>query len=169
MKDLPQYLGPALAGIAVPLLLGWLLHSAKRTARKEDGVTWLDHSRAMKGLTLFFVGFMAAMMVASFVARSQDKGNILAMVALIGGLMVPMVIEVFFVRIGFDATRIYCHSGWRRNRVIDWSEVESVVFSSTMQWWVIQTTRHGKIRASAYMAGLDEFLAELDRRGIKPA
>ena len=78
-----------------------------------------------------------------------------------------MVIEFFLVRIGFDENGIYCYSGWRPKRTIDWTAVESVRFSQSMQWWVLRTKDAGNIRASVFLSGLQEFLTELEKRGIK--
>jgi hypothetical protein len=167
VNDITKYIGPALTAILVPLVLGWLFRSANAEAKNKHGIAWLDYGVAMKGLTLFFVAIIAALVVAWFNVTTKDRNAVLCIITLFSGITLPMAIEVFLVRIGFDSERIYCHSGWRTKRVIDWSDVESAHFSTSMQWWVIRTKKAGKIRVSVYLSGLPEILVELHKRGIK--
>lgn len=169
MKDIGNYIGPALTVLLVPIILGWLLRSASAKAKRIDGLLWLNYGVALKTFTLFFVGIVAALIAIWFNVEPKDKIPVLFLIGLFGALTLPMVIEFFLVRIGFDKEGIYCYSGWRTKRTIDWAAVESVEFSQSMQWWVVRTMGFGKIRASVFLSGLQEFLAELEKRGIKNA
>ena len=169
MNDLANYIAPALTAITVPLVLSWLLRSAGSQAKMKAGVAWLEYGAAMKGFALFFVAIVAGLCVVWFNVATKDKRAVLSLILLFGGLTFPLVIEFFLVRIGFDRERIYCHSGWRKKRAIDWIEVESFRFSPSMQWWVIRTNKRGKIRASVYLSGVREFIGELQTRGIQSA
>ena len=167
MTDIGNYIGPALTVLLVPIILGWLLRSVSAKAKSINGLAWLTYGVALKAFTLFFVGIVAALIVIWFNVEPKDKSPVLFLIGLFGALTLPMVIEFFLVRIGFDEKGIYCHSGWRPKRTIDWATVESVSFSQSMQWWVLRTKGSGKIRASVFLSGLQDFLAELEKRGIK--
>ena len=167
MIDLGSIMGPALTVLIVPIVLGWFLRNVSEKAKRINGVAWLDYGVRFKSFTLLFVGLVAGLVVIWFNIEAEDKTALVFLIALFGGLTLPMVIEFFLVRIGFDENGIYCYSGWRPKRTIAWTAVESVKFSESLQWWVLDTKGAGKIRASVFLSGLQEFLAELEKRGIK--
>ena len=169
MKNTETYISAAIIAVVVPLVLEWLARSARAKAKKQDGIVWLEYSKLMKGLTFFFIAIVAVLIVAWFGAAPKDKSSILGLIALFGGLTLPLAIETMFVRIGFDAERIFCHSGWRMKRVVEWRDVEMAHFSTSMKWWVIGTKNSGAIRASIYLTGINELLAVLEKRGKKDA
>jgi hypothetical protein len=166
MENIGHYIGPALVALLVPLILGWLLRSASAKAKKINGIAWLNYGVTLKIFTLFFVGIVAGLVAIWFNVEPKDKIPLLFLIGLFGGLTLPMAIEFCLVRIGFDENGIYCYSGWRPKRTIDWTAIESVEFSQSMQWWVLRTKGAGKIRVSVLLSGLQEFLDELEKRGI---
>jgi hypothetical protein len=151
--------------VVVPLVLEWLARSARAKAKRKDGIVWLEYSKVMKGFTYFCVAIVAALGMAWLTAAPKDKNPILGLIVLFGGLALPLAIETMFVRIGFDAERILCHSGWRTKRVVEWRDVETAHFSPSMKWWVIGTKNSGAIRASMYLTGINDLLAALEERG----
>ncbi len=160
-----QHITTALVAIIVPLVLSWLLRSRSSAAMRSNGILWLYYGKTMKGFALFFTAIVVALVVIWFNVEPNGKMPVLGMIGLFGGLTLPLVLESFFVRIGYDAEKIYCHSSWRRNRVISWFDVESVTFSESMRWWAVETKHSGKIRISEFLSGLGGFLLELERRG----
>lgn len=162
-----HHISTALIAIGVPLILGWLLRGASSATKKSNGISWLYYGNRMKGLALFFTAIVVALIIIWFNVEPKDKMPVLGMIGMFGGLTLPLVLEFYFVHIGYDAEKIYCHSIWRANRVIDWSDVRTVTFSESMRWWVIDTKSSGKIRVSELISGVGEFLAELEKRGAK--
>jgi len=86
---------------------------------------WLEYGKVMKGMALLFAGLVALLVGFWFTVAPDDKQPVAWMVALFGLLDLPLLIEFFGVRIGFDDEQIYCHSGWRKNRVIPWRNLKS--------------------------------------------
>lgn len=164
MKIESQHIAAGLIAIIVPMVLGWLLRSRSSEAKQENGITWLYYGKAMKGFALFFSVIVVGLVVIGFNVEPKDKLPVLGLIALFGGLSLPLLLEAFFVRVGYDADNIYCQSVWRANRVILWSEVGSATFSESMRWWVLDTEHSGKIRIHEFMSGLDEFLLKLEER-----
>jgi hypothetical protein len=169
MKSTENFISAAVIAVVVPLVLEWLARSARAKAKTKDGILWLEYSKVMKGLTFFFIAIVAVLIAAWLGAAAKDKNPILGLIALFGGLTLPLAIETMFVRIGFDAERIFCHSGWRTKRVVEWHDVETARFSPSMKWWVINTRNSGAIRASMYLTGINELLVALESRGKKDA
>jgi hypothetical protein len=167
--DFARYVGTGLAVVMTPLALAWLRRSARVPARCKGGVFWLEYGPAMKWFALLCVVMAVSLGVGVFHRATKHQDAVVWLFLLFAGLTLPLLIEFFLVRIGFDGDRIYCHSGWRRKRVIEWSDVASYRYSPMMQWWVIGTEKSGKIRAHIFLSGLDDLLAELSRRGVRSA
>jgi hypothetical protein len=167
MSDWKTYVTPAAVVGLTPLIVGALRRSARFQARHENGIAWLEYGPAMKGFTALCCLLVASLCVIWFIVQPKDRAPVFFMILLFGGLTLPLVLECFLVRIGFDAERIYCRSGWRPRRVIPWSEVQSVKFSPAMQWWVIKTSKSGNIRVQVFISGARELLGELHKRGIQ--
>src|SRR5262245_57513044 len=111
-------LSAALTAILVPVVLGWLLRSAQAQPLKKDGIAWLRYGTSIKGFALFGLAIVMGLCALWFLVKPKDQAAVLVMILLFAGLTLPLAIECFFVRIGFDEDRIYCHSGWRKSRII---------------------------------------------------
>jgi len=159
-----NYIAPVIVVVTVQLALGWLLKNVKKNAKVIEGISWLEYGIRLKILTSFFVSIVMGLIVLYFIV--DEKYDVILGVLLFSALVLPIAIEVFFVRIGFDNEKIYCYSGWRQNRVVEWNEVESAKFSEISQWWVLKTKKSGKVRVSIYLSGLEDFLEELSKRGL---
>jgi hypothetical protein len=169
MANLSNYIAPALIAFVVPIALGLLLKSVNAHARSEGSTKWLEYGPVMKGMSLSFLAPVIAITMAGFFVEPKDRNPVFLGAAFFGALTLPLLIECFLVRIGFDDQQVFCLSGWRRRRVIPWDEIESASYSGPMMWWVISTRNHGKIRAHLYLSGVSDFLDELRRRNVKIA
>lgn len=167
MSSNEDFLSSALIGLIVSITLGLFLKSVNSNAVKENGKLWLEYGVVMKGFSAFTMLLVLGLLVASFSADESEKFAILIIIlmfALLGG---ALVLEFFFVRIGFDNDGVVCNSGWRKTRTFKWDELESARFSQSLQWWEVETATNGKIRLHVYLNGLQDFLVELHQRGIK--
>lgn len=98
----------------VLLMLGWLLRGVKSEARVDGERQWVEYGRAMKGFALFSVAMVIAL--AGFLLRTE-QANFISICGLMLSfvcLSLPLVTEIFLVRIAFDSENIYCFSGWRK-------------------------------------------------------
>jgi len=114
---------------------------------------------------------MSTPMVAFFLygalhAPANQVPLVLTALAVFLSLPLILILEFHRVTIAFDGTSIYCQSPWRRSRVVPWADVKSVKYSPWARWYVAKTTAHGSIRLNNILSGLDEFLAESERRGV---
>lgn len=162
-----SYTTPALVVIIVPIILKWILQSAKANARIEGDIKWLEYGPTMKWLSLALLAIIIGIAVLGFRMESKDRTAAFLASAFFGVLTLPLLIEFFFVRIGFNDEKIFCFSGWRRRRVIPWSEIESAHFSGPLMWWVITTQTSGKIRVHLYLSGVPDFIEEIRMRKIE--
>ncbi len=167
MKNYTDAIAPGLVILIVPLVMNWMKGRAKEPPRNVAGVAWMEYMPAMKAIAVLAVVIMTCCCAAFFfVPDDKSRIGVLLLAAIFGAPGVPLFIETFLVRIGYDDETIYCRSGWRKKRCIDWKDVQSFAFSPSLGWWEIETRTSGTIRASTALRGLDEFLAELNRRGI---
>jgi hypothetical protein len=154
-------------GIIISVILGFFLKSVSSKAIKESGKSWLQYGIPMKGFAILTMLLVAGLIVTWFNVDEKDKMPVLMMIAMSSLLGIPLVLESFFVRIGFDDHELICKSGWRKTRVISWDDLKSAKFSHSMQWWEIKTGKAGKIRLHVYLSGLQELLIELGKHEIE--
>lgn len=159
----------ALTSLIVPALLGWLIYGARRQALlhpwQEKFV--LAYGREMRWLSaIFLIGAVVMVWVAS---KAKPEDETIATVTAGGfvGMIAVFVIETFRVRVEFAGDHIHCFSPWRSDRTIPWSAVDSIAYSSVLQWWVVTTRGHGTIRLHSYLSGVGDFLATARAAGIK--
>jgi len=124
----------------------------------------------MKGMALVVASIVVLLIGLWFQVAPNDKESVAWMALLFGVLDLPLLIEFYGVRIGYDEKKVYCFSGWRKNRILSWSEIKSCGYSPTNKWWVIETATQGKIRIHEFISGRDSFFAAMrERTGISDA
>jgi len=168
--DLVAELSRLLASLIVPLVIGGLLYAARRQAkvRIRDERLVLEYGWGLRGFALFavlFAGFMV------FVATRTQPEQMLVAAAASGAFVLIAIVtalEVFRVRVEFDADTIRCFSPWRKHRVVEWDAVDSITFSSVNQWWIVRTKggANGAIRLSQFLTGVADFMVAARSRGI---
>jgi hypothetical protein len=171
MADRPDLIAPVLIGIAVAIALTLMAAKAKESLRNADGLRWVCYGGLFKGLAVLMGVFGLVCLSANFFVAPKHRMDCLITTVLMVPAALYMVLETFFVRIGFDAERLHCYSVWRKKRVVDWHEVESLQFNPMALWHVIQTKNSGSIRVYAFMSGTEDLLTELTKRlqrGSKP-
>ncbi|MES0489986.1 MAG: hypothetical protein ABUK01_08350 [Leptospirales bacterium] len=159
-----SWIGPVLVAIIVPLALSALVKAAKVPAQARDGKMWVEYGRTFKIFTFVFVLIPCALGILMFYVDPEGKFPVLMMALGFGALAIPLFLEAFFVRIGFDDTTAYCSSPWRSSRQIKFSDMEEPYYSESMQWWVIPTKTQGKIRLQSFISGQSEFLEKVRER-----
>jgi hypothetical protein len=124
----------------------------------------LEYGRALRLFAYGQIALLSAIAVVSFWTTPEDRLAVILLFLLFLVLGGPIVLEVLFVRIGFDDVYIYCHSPWRPSRTVRWRDLTSCSYSTMNQWWIIGTTHQGTIRISDYLSGQDSFLQMLERK-----
>jgi hypothetical protein len=166
MSNFP--IGPTLAAIVVPIVLGYLFRTPSSAARQAEGKQWLEYGAVLKGFALGAAGLVALLIGIFFVVDAKDKLAVASMVALFGTLSVSLLLEFYGVRIGFDDTRVYTRSGWRKPRSIAWTDITACTYSPTNRWWVLETKDQGRVRIHEFLSGRASFFAALQARtGIR--
>jgi len=168
MESLKNWLGsnlsllaPAIIALVVPLALSGLAGSVKAKAQKREGLSWVEYGRTFKVFT--FIGMMipTGLCLIWFNVEGENRSAVLYMILLFGGLIVPLFMEAFFVRIAFDDRTVYCYSPWRPSRKVSFLELGEPSYSQSLQWWVIPTKKQGYIRLQSFISGADKFLAKV--------
>jgi hypothetical protein len=157
-----------LVGALFRFALPFLVSLAIREPPVEDDSRILVYSRAVK---VIVVGLGAmAVAVLTFIVAMIDSGPILGWLAVIGlmvALILPLALEVFFVRIAWDDSNIYTRSPWRLPRTVPLSSVQSCDYSVKLRWYRIRTRGHGIVRLPFDLERLPEESGLIHRdRGI---
>ena len=137
----------ALASLIVPLLLGWLLYGAKGRAKlhpwQEKFV--IGYGREMRWLSVIFLVVAVGMVWLAGKAKPEEEAIATLVAGGITAMIAVFAIETFRVRVEFAGEHIHCFSPWRSDRTIPWSAVDSITYSSVLQWWVV--TRRASTQA----------------------
>jgi len=157
-----DWLGPVLVAIIVPLALGGLTKAAAVPAKTREGKSWLEYGAAFKILSSFILSIPCGLAFIYLSADGENKFPILMMILLFGGLGLPLFLEAFFVKIGFDDSTVHCFSPWRSNRRIALSDLQKPYYSNAMQWWVIPTEKDGNIYLQSFISGAPQLLEKID-------
>ena len=157
----------ALVVLIVPAFINGLLGTTKAKASKKDGLAWVEYGKTFKAFTVIGMMIPAGLISVWFNVGPDNKLPVLFMGLLFGGLIVPLFLEAFFVKMAFDDLYIYCYSPWRPSRKIGFSELGEPYYSQSLQWWVIPTESQGKIRLQSFISGAEELLEKVKdcRRG----
>ena len=146
------------------LLTAWgLMAESRRRATQADGRTWITWGAGPK-----IVAVLGAVVLVKIVADGlghQHSAPAVVAAALYGMLVVPLFVHAFFWRVGFGVDGIEFRSGWRASRMVPWSDVTGIAFSTGMKQWKISTATHGTIRINELAIGCEPLLRELRRRG----
>lgn len=154
-------------GVLVLALCAALLTDARRQHGEVEGLTWVRWGPAYKAVAAF--GLVVVALIIADGAFGERPAVAIVMAAAFGLLVVPVAANGFLWRVGFGASGLRCLSAWRKERVVPWSEISEVSFSSGMRQWVISTRQQGLIRINELASGSDQLIAELRRRGVRVA
>jgi hypothetical protein len=155
--------GSIAATMALTSLIEALIMSRrKKSARRSEstGELLLDYSKALKGFAVFGVGvyffFFAMSMMADWPTLTAYVVMAVAMTLTIGLAAFALLIESSCVEYGISRKGIRKKSPWSRDFFCPWSEIESIAFSASSQWFVIKS-KEGKMRLHMYLSGLEDF------------
>ena len=160
--DIGRIASTALIAVVVPIALGFFYRSAQRNS--ETGITekCIDYPKALKIFVWSgWVFTVVIALIAGFTARGDDFWPATLCVVLFVGLILPLHLEAYFVRITWDEDAIYTRSPWRRSRTIPLSSVTRCDFSPSMQWYRVRTGGYGIVRLHMFARGIPQLLAAL--------
>jgi len=148
----------ALTSIIEALILSRRKKSARRS--ESTGELLLDYNTALKSLGVFGVGlyffFLALTLIADWPSPTGTVVMAVAMTITIGLPTFALLIESSCVEYGISRNGVRKKSPWSRDFFCPWSEMESIIFSASSQWFVIRS-KEGKIRLHMYLSGLEDF------------
>ena len=158
-----DWLGPVAVAIIVPLVLGALKKGSQVAPQERDGRRWVEYGWGAKGFAM--VGFLIVMGLAVlfFFVNEEGKEPVFWMAAGFAALVLPLFIEFFFVKLGYNDETLLCYSPWRSNRTVRFEDMEKPVFSESMQWWEMPTKSQGKVRVSTMARGAKKLVEEVNR------
>ncbi len=166
MDSILQGLSSGLAAAAAGIATTCLLRSIRPSARRDGSTMIVEYGRTMKVFAVVFWFFVAGASVATVFAPASDRMMAICVVGVFFLMILALHLEFFHVRICYDPGGLHLASPWRRSRFVPWSAITGARFSPVLQWYVLSTTKFGRIRLHLYLSGLQSLLDELLSRGI---
>jgi hypothetical protein len=155
------------------LVLLMMARVTRKQALRDDltGEMILSYGLMMRLFSLLMPGFFLILIVAILATEGIAKpGNTplvigLAAIALLASFP---VLEAFGVSIRLGDQSIIGCAPWRLPRTIDWNDIQSIKYSHSMKWFLIEDANGSKIRVSILISGLGDFATEIRNR-LQPA
>ncbi len=151
-------------GTVVSMALGAAIHrSSQRPAERTGSSSLLRYGMALRALsTVFLLLIFCILLFAEYDPKNKPEDNGMLMASgILAAVALFFFIEMFFVRIEFDETRIKTHTPWRSSREIPWSDIQSFQHDQAHCWYIIQTRTHGTLRISTLLSGINDFATKL--------
>jgi len=168
-RQFPVSHDPVVSGVG--FVMTELTRSVKPLARAEGETMVVEYGRPMKGFAIVGELIFLGLLVWS-VATAEPEKRTTALVFWAVFLLMPVLLhlEFFHVSIRYNVHGLQTKSPWRRTRSIPWEDITGITFEDTAQWYVISTTRYGKVRVPFWLSGVESLLAQLEQRGFaRPA
>ena len=86
--------------------------------------------------------------------------------ALPAAFLVP---HAYGTRFAFGPTGIRAFSPWRKVIVVPWEQIANVRYSPGESSYVVVTSERTELKLHAYMSGVPDLLAEMQRREVRGA
>lgn len=152
------------AGAILSAIAGSLIYSAsQRPAKRTASGRVLRYGMPLRCLSvLVLVIFSGGLIFSNFDPKNspEDTGLLIAS-GVMTALFLFFFIEMFFVRIEFDESRITTFTPWRTSRQIPWSDIISFSHDQAHGWYLVKTRTHGILRLSTLLTGINDFVATL--------
>lgn len=158
-----------IGGIGGAVGVGLLFLTVRRTTTVKGGTAVLAYGRPLKAFVVLGWAGLLGLTVLTVARPGDDPGSKVTALAALFALVLIMHLEFFRVRVAFDEFGIRTRSPWRASREIPWAAVRRVWYSANLQWHVIETDGHGRVRLHDFLGGVDSVMEELRRRGIPGA
>ncbi len=164
-----EYIESFVLFITLSVVLGYLSRNAvtKHTSKDIRGNVVIKYSTAVKIILLISGVVLLAIVIAMPVLANGEPQTIGSIVFLsiigigLGFLGVYSLLEGPFVRIVIAPNGLDCVTPWRGWRFIEWSEISSIEFSQSSQWFIIKTASSKSVRAHLYLSGVNHLYNEL--------
>ena len=160
--NIGRIISTVLITAVVPLALGVLYRSAQRDSEAGAAERCVEYPKALK--TFVWAGWVFTLtigIIAGVSATGDSFWSAVLCVVLFVGLILPLHLEAYFVRITWDDETILTRSPWRRFRAIPISSVRRCDFSRSMQWYRIHTEGYGIVRLHLFARGIPKLLEAL--------
>ncbi len=151
------------------LVILMMVRKTRKHALRDDltGEMILSYGLMMRLFSLLMPGFFLILIVAILATEGIAKpGNTplvigLSAIALVAGFP---VLEAFGVSIRLGDQSIIGCAPWRLPRTIDWNDIQSIKYSDSMKWFLIEDSNGTQIRVSILISGLGDFVTEIRTR-----
>jgi hypothetical protein len=166
----PQGPSPDVTAHATHAVMMHLLNSVSPIARREGEVSVVEYGRTMKRFVIaLWIAVPVIALLAGFFAPRGTKREVTFAIWTLASFLLALLclhLECFRVSIRYDADGLRLASPWRPNRFVPWSAITGVTFSTALQWYVVTSSGHGRIRLHMHLSGLESLLDELAWRGL---
>lgn len=155
--------------LAVPIVLALLGVAVNPKARRDGDVYVVEYGRGFRAFTWISVSLAVAVACGAYFVAPGDRGYVLAIAGMFAVIGVPLWLHAHLTRFLYSGTGISSRSPWRAEKVVAWENISNVTYSPGERSYVVIGQDGATFKLHAYMAGVADLVAELQRRNVRGA
>jgi len=153
----------------VPIVLAALGGAVRSQARASGNEHVVEYGWGLRGFALLMTALAVGIMLVALFLSPSDRPWILGisgMFALLAAFFLP---HAYGTRFAFGPTGIRALSPWRKAIFVPWEQIANVTYSPGEASYVVLTSDRIELKLHAYMSGVPDLLAEMQRRDVRGA
>jgi hypothetical protein len=158
-----------LIALLVPIVLGALAVAIRPQARRIGSDRVVEYGPGLRGLATFFAALTVVIALVSLFLSPADRPWILGIAGIFGLPTVFLLPHAYLTRFVFGAEGITALSPWRKRLLVPWDHILNVRYSAGERSYVVIAPSGIELKLHAYMSGVPELVAEMQRRGVRGA
>lgn len=151
-----------LSGVAITALYLWLRSTGQKSADYNDGRFTLRFGIPARLFAVFLCGVAIVLSYFASGSAPEDRVLITSVLIFITFTAIYLLLDAFGTSVLYNEREIISRVPWRPNRTILWQDVERIDYEERSKYWVLRTRSGQKVRLSAFMQGIDEFVVMVD-------
>jgi hypothetical protein len=156
-------------GLLIPLVLGVLGAAVRPYARQSGSDRFVEYGPGFRGFVTISAALAALVAVVSLFLSAEDRPYILGVAGILALPTAFLLPHAYLTRFRFGEDGITALSPWRRRLFVPWQQIVNVRYSAGERSYVVVMPSGAELKLHAYMSGVPELLAEMQRRGVRGA
>jgi hypothetical protein len=153
----------------VPVVLAALGAAVRPHARRVGADRVVEYGAGFRGFATLSAVLAGLAALVSLFLSAEDRPWILGIAGILAVPTAFLLPHAYLTRFCFGENGITALSPWRKPLVISWSQIANVRYSTGERSYVVVAQCGAELNLHAYMSGVPELVAEMQRREVRGA
>ena len=155
--------------LLVPIVLIALGAAVRSRARQSGDERIVEYGWGFRGFACVLTAFAVGAALVALFLNPSDRPWMLGIAGIFALLAAFLLPHAYCTRFAFGTAGIRALSPWRKVIVVPWEKIANVTYSPGESSYVVVTEERTELKLHAYMSGVPDLLAEMQRREIRGA